>query len=446
MSAPAQHGALARCGLALACLLSACSCPQVDEPERHPSPRVEPTWVDLVLPLHSSDRSTVNDDLNHLRSSLAGAKVIALGEGTHGSHEFFTLRERLLDWSIAELGVRVLAIEASMTEVAELDRYIQGEGSPQRAAELLLRGSTWPWRTVEFAATLEWLRRDNAGREPNERVRLYGFDIQQPWVTAAYLEQALAEHPRLLDALRSPALERITWRHADYEDQLDDEQRAETLAALVELDAELRAMTPALDPLLLRIFATLLQVERHYRLGGHVGLSPEREQAMADNIRWIAERQPQQAPIMVWAHNGHVSRTPLHRSHSDAMGRHLAEQLGEAFVNVGFVFVEGSFLAQARHEDDKPIREFCVPRGPDEGVGLQFAAAKQPRFILDLRTLPATDPLRAWLAEPRPMWTVGSAVGEPHKQASKVALLDAFDLLVFVDEVTAAELLSRSPE
>ncbi|HVI01921.1 MAG TPA: hypothetical protein VM869_24580, partial [Enhygromyxa sp.] len=84
----------------LAFALAACSQPNSEEAPK-PSPRA-PTWVDVAVPIERLESDASNADLDPLRSSFVGARVIAIGEATHGSHEFFALRERLLVWSIAE--------------------------------------------------------------------------------------------------------------------------------------------------------------------------------------------------------------------------------------------------------------------------------------------------------------------------------------------------------
>jgi erythromycin esterase len=383
-----------------------------------------------------------SDDLAPLRSSFAGARVIAIGEATHGSHEFFTLRQRLLAWAIDELGVRALAIESSMTEVAVLDRYIQGEGQPDRAASLVARNSSWPCRTVEFAQTLERLREHNREREPSERVHIYGFDIQQPWMTLDYLRGAFLGHAAVGLVLQSEDLQRLAVPPARYE-EYDDAQRDRISAALAELDAAVRDITPPVDPLLLRTVGTLAQVERHYRGLHHRGVSPPREQAMADNIAWLAETLHPHAPMLVWAHNGHISRAPLHRSHEDAMGRHLAERFGSSFINVGFVFSSGDFLAQDRDDDARPIRTFSLPEGPRDSLGPRLAAEGPPAFAWDLRVIPE-GPLRTWLSEPRQAWAVGGVVSDPQKQVGEFELLECFDIVVFVERVTAAQLVTEA--
>lgn len=411
-----------------------------DDPARDQGRLRVSTWVDVAVPIRGVEPGGSNEDLDQLRASFAGARVIAVGEATHGSREFFLLRERLLAWSIAELGVRTLAIEASMAEVTELDRYIQGEGESERASQLVARSSGWPWRTVEFAATLEHLRAYNRDREAHDRVHIYGFDMQQPWVTLDHLRRELVDVEPIELALRSAELERLAVPPTEY-DQYDEPQRARISAALAELDEQLRSSTTPIDPLLLRMAETLAQVERHYRTD-HAGVSPPREQAMADNIRWLAKTMQPHAPIVVWAHNGHVSRKPLHQSHTDAMGRHLADHFGDAFVNLGFVFARGDFLAKDRNGVDYPIRKFSLRNGPTDGVGPWLKSGGMPIFALDLRTSPA-DSLRSWLSEPRKTWMVGSAVADPKQQVGQLDLT-CFDVIVFVEQVTAAELVAEA--
>src|SRR5262249_40592063 len=52
------------------------------------------------------------DDLAPLRTRLAGARIVSLGEATHGTREFFALKHRLIEYAVAELGFTMVAFEA----------------------------------------------------------------------------------------------------------------------------------------------------------------------------------------------------------------------------------------------------------------------------------------------------------------------------------------------
>src|SRR5262249_18474969 len=93
----------------------------------------------------------VDDDADLVRfvGMVGDARLIGAGEGTHGTHEFFEMRHRLLrSLILRRAGISAFAIEGSMPDALELDRYVRdGVGDPLRA---LSRLYFWTWRTQEM--------------------------------------------------------------------------------------------------------------------------------------------------------------------------------------------------------------------------------------------------------------------------------------------------------
>lgn len=115
-------------------------------------------------------------DLASLRALVGDARIVGLGEGTHGTREFFQMKHRITEYLASELGFRYFAIEASMPEAYRLNDYVlHGVGDPRA----LIRGMYfWTWRTQEVLDMVEWMRRFNASGKGH--VEFLGFDMQTP--------------------------------------------------------------------------------------------------------------------------------------------------------------------------------------------------------------------------------------------------------------------------
>lgn len=115
-------------------------------------------------------------DLQPLKKVVGDARVVALGEATHGTREFFQLKHRMLEFLASEMGFTIFSIEANMPEAYRLNEYVlNGTGDP---AALLKGMYFWTWDTEEMLEMIRWMRRFNESGKG--RVQFTGFDMQVP--------------------------------------------------------------------------------------------------------------------------------------------------------------------------------------------------------------------------------------------------------------------------
>ncbi len=162
-----------------------------------------------------------------------------------------------------------------------------------------------------------------------------------------------------------------------------------------------------------------------------------RDAAMAENVRWILDHDPK-AKVVLWAHNMHVSRL------SPWMGSHLGKALGPAYVNVGFLAGSGTYYAMGPESKDAPAPHVHRLQEPVEGSAeLTFRRAGMPLAILDLRTADPKTPGCAWISSCK-FGDIGAG-RQDERFDDDFKLRDAFDLLVYVDQTTAAHQLKTPP-
>jgi erythromycin esterase-like protein len=134
------------------------------------------------------------NDLEPLKRLIGDARIVALGEPTHGSREVFQMKHRLVEFLVNELGFSIFSIEANMPESFRLNSYVlDGKGDPRA----LIRGMYfWTWSTEEVREMVVWMRRHNARVEKQKRgtrVRFTGFDVQFPDVAAEIVTRFVEE-------------------------------------------------------------------------------------------------------------------------------------------------------------------------------------------------------------------------------------------------------------
>lgn len=444
--------------LPLVLLLSSCGGssnssppPPTSPPPATPSPAEIRTAQlnDALHPLQTTDPAAGLTDLAPL-SRVAQARVVGMGEGTHGTRQFFRMKHRIFRWLVEEHGVRVFAMESDVAEGIYLDRYVQtGEGDLE--AIMLARMHYWPWYTEEMRDLIQWMADYNAGRPEQERLRYIGVDSAtvglQPDLLIQYLTRTA---PDLLDAAEDAVGPlRVSMAGAwelyaamsqgDYDrlreglEALTDillNRRAELVAAGSEADFELHMY---LLRNLLDSHAAMFMVHN----AAWIDQSHHRERSLANNVLRLEALTEPGIRVALWGHNLHVAASP-HGEGFPTMGSFLRETLGDEYQAVGFSWAHGEFMAQA---PGVGVMKHVHPLPPLAGsVNELLHSADEENFILDLTSLPVAE-LRNWLVQPRNFLQVGSVYSPEYPPSDYYdlnAMLERFDVLIHIDRSEAA--------
>jgi erythromycin esterase-like protein len=127
-------------------------------------------------------------DMQPIAKIIGNARIVSLGEATHGTREFFQLKHRMLEFLATEMGFSIFSIEANMPEAYRLNDFVlNGKGDPVR----LIKGMYfWTWDTQEVLDMILWMREFNkSGKGP---LQFTGFDMQTPDVAARIVSDFVA--------------------------------------------------------------------------------------------------------------------------------------------------------------------------------------------------------------------------------------------------------------
>lgn len=446
-------------GLALVFCTVVAGCGSEDPVQPDPRAPSTPTGVstevvawlqDHAVAFSTDDPEAPLTDLEPLRALVGNARVVALGEATHGTREFFRMKHRLLRFLVTEMGFQVFSIEATMPEAFRVNSYVHG--GPGDPAVLLSGLYFWTWNTESVLDMIRWMRTHNAAPGAGPPVDFTGFDMQYPGMAIHNVEQFLREQdPDGLDyaserfdcvrpyangpdGFRDPELDYGTVIPA-----LRDSCRdaiTEVEAYLVERLGTL-AQTSSPEAVRDVVQNARLVIQWESLESGRPGAS--RDRFMAENALWLLERAGPDAKMVIWAHNLHV------RTNEQGQGQYLREVLGDRLVTVGLDFGHGAFTAGTLLEGGGfgPIQPHTVGSPPDDSYEFRFAAARLPRFVLDLRGRGGSGSDSEWLAGPRSFRSVGSgfAPANPEWFFVDLSLPAAFDLVAYFDETTASHRL-----
>jgi erythromycin esterase len=395
-------------------------------------------------PLHSTEPHGDPRDLRPLGAMVGDATVVGLGEATHNSREFFTMKHRVFRYLVEEKGFTAFALETGWSGGIRLNEYVRnGTGDPRQIMREEFQGAYQFWRTAEYLDLIEWMRDYNV--RTGARLQFVGNDIGYagPELFDQVIGYVSAHHPGLLprfqDAYRDlrPTTDAGTWM-ATYPGRPMAQRQATATKAQQALDA-LAAASPGTTrhAWMLQHARAIVQVATLYAFAledpAQLALGMRyRDQAMADNTAWWHEQTG--AKVLLSAHNAHVGYTSASPEKYPRMqGAFLRDRLGTRYVSIGFTFHHGSFNAQDENDE---MGTFTV--GPAAPGSNEYTLDKvAPRdYLLDMRDVSAQ--ARAWLGQPRPTRAIGTGWPESDKL---IALGEAHDILIHLHHVRAARLL-----
>lgn len=237
-----------------------------------------------------------NSDLAPLDECLKAARVVGLGEATHGTREFFEMKHRVFKYLVEKHGLRAFAFECDYAESIFFDRYING--GPGEINELMTtRMHFWTWRTVEVRALLEWMRSYNIGKNDAEKTHYIGVDCQFNTYQALLLRQYLrVVSPAFLSQVDPLLTEMESLRDSDYKtmDEAvfnDDKRRLDDLySAFSAKEEEFVPLSSKFEFEQTRqLVRSLSQVHDYKYSLNNLNDGSKRDPYMAANALWILD-------------------------------------------------------------------------------------------------------------------------------------------------------------
>jgi erythromycin esterase-like protein len=138
-----------------------------------------------VTPHDLAHRLRDQADLDPVLDRIGQARVVCIGEASHGTHEFYEWRDLLTRRLIEEKGFDFVGVEGDWPDCYAVHRSVVAAASapedPRDALSGFARWPTWMWANEEVLAFTRWLRGLNTTRPPERRVGFYGLDVYSLW-------------------------------------------------------------------------------------------------------------------------------------------------------------------------------------------------------------------------------------------------------------------------
>ncbi|TWH94938.1 protein-L-isoaspartate(D-aspartate) O-methyltransferase [Bradyrhizobium daqingense] len=337
-------------------------------------------------------------DLGPLMERIGSARIVLLGEATHGTSEFYRMRERITRDLIVKKGFRFVAIEGDWPDAARVDHYVRHFEYPPSEWTAFARFPTWMWRNTEVRDFVSWLRKHNGTVDKSERVAFHGLDLYSLYdsirsvlnyldeVDPASAHVARERYGCLTPWQRDPA----TYGHAALTGSYPTCE-SDVARALTDLLAKRRAYAEHDGERFLdaeQNARLVANAERYYRImyyGSRASWNL-RDSHMFDTLKNLLAFHGPDSKAVVWAHNSHVgnaSATEMAARGEHNIGQLCRKEFGAQAYLVGFGTHGGTVAAASDWGGPMEVKT-VRPSLPNSYEQLCHAVGL-PRFMLGLR-------------------------------------------------------------
>jgi protein-L-isoaspartate(D-aspartate) O-methyltransferase len=396
--------------------------------------------------------------LDSLLDHIGDARVVLLGEATHGTSEFYRMRARITQELVLRKGFTALAVEADWPDAATLDCYVRDVRPRPRRWVPFTRFPTWMWRNAETQMLIEWLRAYNGEvAAPERKVSFSGLDLYSMYISAY-------EVIRYLDRVDPEAAKAARERYGCLTPWQDDPAAYGRAALSGRMASCEREIVKMLRELLAKRIEYSRQdgddffdaaqnarvvagAEHYYRAMyyGHVDSWNLRDQHMFETLQSILAHRGPDSKIIVWEHNSHfgdAAATEMAVRGEFNVGHLCRTTYGDGVYIVGFGTDHGTVAAADNW--DEPMQVMRVQSSRPDSYERIAHDSGVPAFLLHLRD-PHRDELREELADPR----LERAIGVVYRPATELqshyfqaVLPEQFDEYIWFDESEAVQPLS----
>jgi erythromycin esterase-like protein len=311
---------------------------------------------DLALPLRDPA------DLDPLLERVGDARIVAIGEASHGTHEYYAWRAALTRRLITERGFGFVAVEGDWPDCYRVNRSVKlrpgADVDPRDALDAFTRWPTWMWANDDVVDFCRWLRDVNAERVDDERVGFYGLDVYSLWDSmhelVGWLRENEPEHAdtalRALRCFEPFGEDGAEYAFASRFAPTSCERAVVDLLHRLCADRGAQASAADRDDRFAaeQNAAVVADAERYYRamIRGSAESWNVRDVHMVDTLDRLLEHTGRKA--VVWEHNTHIGdarATDMAAAGMVNVGQLLRERHGDDVVLVGMGGHRGGVIA-----------------------------------------------------------------------------------------------------
>jgi protein-L-isoaspartate(D-aspartate) O-methyltransferase len=396
-------------------------------------------------------------NLDALLGRIGEARVVLLGEATHGTSEFYRMRARITQALIERKSFGIVAVEADWPDAARIDHYVRHRDTAPAEWKAFTRFPEWMWRNMEMEAFVEWLHRHNSARPYEERAAFHGLDLYSLYTSIhavlRYLDEVDPEAARIARSRygcltpweSDPATYgrmALTGRYRECERDV-----AAMLTAMLRKRGEYVARDGERYADAVHNARVVASAERYYR-SMYYGSAESwnlRDLHMFETLNELLRARGSRAKAVVWAHNSHLGDaryTEMSARGEYNVGQLCRENYGAEAYLVGFGTDSGTVAAADDWDGPMKIKE--VRPAHADSYERQCHESRLPSFLLPLNT---EEELRRQLLVPRLERAIGVIYRPRTELAShyfQAVLPRQFDEYCWLDRTSAVRPLDAT--
>jgi erythromycin esterase-like protein len=339
------------------------------------------------------------DDLDPLIEAIGDAKYVLLGEASHGTSEFYTIRAELTKRLIKEKGFSFIAVEGDWPACQSINSYIKGFPHSKKAVREVLedfnRWPTWMWANQEIIELIEWVKEYNQQTNRTKKVGFYGLDVYSLWESMEEIIDNLKKtnSPELEAAKKAfTCFEPHNRNHESYAvsaGYLNEDCIKEALQLLSSIQKNKWKFEDNKESSLNMEVNALVtaHAEEYYRT--MVSSDAEswniRDQHMVDALNSVTKFYGNDAKVIIWEHNTHVGDARATDMMDEGMvnvGQLVREENGHnAVFIVGFGTYSGTVIASTEWGLDFKVMEVPPAQKGSWEFSMHHASAENKYLI-----------------------------------------------------------------
>lgn len=422
-----------------------------------------------MVPLKTVQAKSGFEDMEPLKEMLKDKQIVAMGEATHGTSDFFKMKHRMFEFLVEEMDFRVFAIEGEFGAAQVINDYIlNGTGSARDG----LKAMSWIGDTEEVVEMIEWMREFNNNNE--RKIKFYGFDMQNPNESVkrliGYLEKVdSSNYKEYVDKLKKlegvyessqkEALERLAksggvdTNSSSIVDFATIEANIDQLQGLLNRDKEtfLKNSSEAENKMALQLLKNISQCVKEMEMNLKLTTYDQesfnfRDKSMAENVKWILDYESGfgNDKVMLWAHNGHVSKSI---SNYSTMGGRLKDLYGSKYYSIGFEFYSGTFNALKIDPATNSVislDKFTIEKCNEKALATVLNNAGVPLGFIDFKSAAKNHRINKFLSTGQYMHYVGATYTGVEDQTFELQKpIRDYDGLIFISNTTESKMLKE---
>ncbi|NJB38206.1 erythromycin esterase family protein [Croceivirga sp. JEA036] len=299
--------------------------------ENYNSNQLESALSKSSKKLDFSNEESLRNSLDPLIEKIGDKKIVAIGESTHGTSEFYRLREIITKRLIKEKGFSLVVLENPYDDIEILNKDLD-----KMPLDSLMRKHLFSiYQTQEIKSFLQWYK-DN---KTQYNIKFKGCDDSY-WVFYELLKDNINPiNDKILNKLLQELESNIAKSSTD---NLKKEYKVNN--SIYNNILEIENYLESTKKLTKSIREILFNGKNTYI--NYVNIKNQkpfqsRDEIMADRISFLAKNSDNK--IIVWAHNAHISNKIITDNEIGIMGRDLKNDFNKDYYTIGLTTLKGSY-------------------------------------------------------------------------------------------------------